>query len=391
MAINPRLMQAKIEGAATGKVPFVDLKAQLTEISKEVESGIKDVLGSCDFILGEKVKKFEREFADYCGVQCAAGVASGTEALHLSLRALGLGEGDEVITQANTFIATVLAISYTGAKPVLVDIDPRTYNIDIKKIEQAITKRTKAIMPVHLYGLPADMDGISEIAKRHNLFIVEDSCQAHGAVYNSKNGTKKRTGSIGDIAAFSFYPGKNLGAFGDGGAVTTNNVELSERIKMLRDYGQTAKYHHISKGYNSRLDTMQAAVLSVKLRFLDKWNLMRANHAKRYCEFLSGIPEVKLPSLPDDEQSHVFHLFVVRAEERDALKDFLSEKGISAGIHYPIPNHLQEAFKELGYRRGDFPITENYADEIISLPMFPELRFDQIRQVAQTIKEFYGR
>lgn len=375
----------------TLRVPFVDLRGQYEEIKADVGTGINEVLGRCDFILGSKVKEFEQEFSSYCGVKYASGVASGTDALHLALKALGVGEGDEVITQANTFIATVLAISYTGATPVFVDIDPETYNLDTSRLEQAVSERTKAILPVHLYGQTAGMDRVSEVAARHNLFVVEDACQAHGAYYHGGRGTK-RAGALSDIAAFSFYPGKNLGAYGDAGALTTENPELFEKIRLLRDYGQAEKYHHVVKGYNSRLDTLQAAVLLVKLKHLDRWNNLRISHAARYTELLDGIPELKLPRFKKSEKpEHVFHLFVVRAEERDGLIDFLNGRNISTGIHYPVPAHLHDAFKDLGYKKGDFPVTEKYSGEILSLPMFPELRDEQITHVATSIREFYGR
>ena len=373
------------------KVPFDDLRSQYKEIKKEVGQGIDEVLGRCDFILGAKVDEFEKEFARYCGVKYSAGVASGTDALHLALRAVGVKEGDEVITQANTFIATVLAISYTGATPVLVDIDPETSNIDTSWLESAVTERTKVILPVHLYGQTADMDKVSGIAARHNLFVVEDACQAHGAYYNGAKGSR-RAGSLGDVAAFSFYPGKNLGAYGDGGALTTENPEIYERIRLLRDYGQAEKYHHVVKGYNSRLDTVQAAVLLVKLKYLDKWNSLRVSHARRYMELLDGIPEVKLPGVAWNENTtHVFHLFVARVEERAGLIDFLNRRNISTGIHYPVPAHMHEAFKDLGYKKGDFPTTEKYSEQILSLPMFPELTDTQIMHVTTAIREFYGR
>ncbi len=379
--------QSGSSGEIEIKVPFVDLKAQYSAISHEIGGSVSEVLGDCDFILGRKVKTFERDFASYCGSLYALGVASGTEALHLALRALGIGPGDEVITQANTFIATVLAISYTGATPVLVDVDEETFNLDPSLLEMAITSRTKAVIPVHLYGRTGPLDEIKDIAERHGLAIVEDACQAHGAIYQGKIGAA-RAGTLGDIAAFSFYPGKNLGAYGDGGAITTDNIELYEKLKMLRDYGQVVKYHHQVEGFNSRLDTIQAAVLSVKLKYLDRWNRLRAEHAARYTELLSGITELKCPQLCE---GHVYHLYVVRVEERDGLAEYLSARGISAGIHYPVPNHLQPAFRRLGYAKGSFPVTEKLSGEILSLPIFPELQYRQIRHVANTINAFYGR
>lgn len=369
------------------KVPFVDLKTQYSSIASEIGGSVSEVLKDCDFILGAKVKAFEREFASYCGSTYSLGVSSGTEALHLALRALGIGPGDEVITQANTFIATALAISYTGATPVFVDVEEETFNIDPRLLEKAVTPRTKAIIPVHLYGRPAPLDAIKEVAARHNLFIVEDACQAHGALYSGEAGAA-RAGTLGDIAAFSFYPGKNLGAYGDGGAITTGDTELYVKLRMLRDYGQVVKYHHQVEGYNSRLDTIQAAVLSVKLKYLDRWNGLRADHAARYSELLAGIPEVRSPELCE---GHVYHLYVIRAQERGGLAEFLGSRGISTGIHYPVPNHLQPAFGRLGYAKGSFPVTERLSGEILSLPIFPELKYNQIRRVADAISDFYGR
>lgn len=369
------------------KVPFVDLKTQYSAISGEIGGSVSEVLQDCDFILGAKVRAFEGEFAAYCGSLYSLGVSSGTEALHLALRALGIGPGDEVITQANTFIATALAISYTGAIPVFVDIDEETFNLDPELLERAVTSKTKAIIPVHLYGRTGPIDEIRDLAARHNLSIVEDACQAHGAIYNGKAGPA-RAGTLGDAGAFSFYPGKNLGAYGDGGAITTDNAELYAKLRMLRDYGQVVKYHHQVEGYNSRLDTIQAAVLSVKLKYLDRWNALRFQHAARYMELLSGIPEVISPQLCE---GHVYHLYVVRAQERNGLAEFLNSRGIATGIHYPVPNHLQPAFGRLGYGKGSFPVTERLSEEILSLPIFPELRYGQIRHVADTIKDFYGR
>ena len=372
---------------ASVKVPFVDLKTQYGTISGEIGGCVSEVLQNCDFILGAKVRAFEKDFASYCGSTYSLGVSSGTEALHLALRALGIGLGDEVITQANTFIATALAISYTGARPVFVDVDEETFNLDPELLERAVTSKTKAIIPVHLYGRTGPIDEIRNLAARHNLSIVEDACQAHGAIYQGKAGPA-RAGTLGDIGAFSFYPGKNLGAYGDGGAITTDNAELYEKLRMLRDYGQVVKYHHQIEGYNSRLDTIQAAVLSVKLRYLDRWNNLRFQHATRYTELLSGIPDVRSPQLCE---GHVYHLYVVRAQERNGLAEFLNSRGIATGIHYPVPNHLQPAFGRLGYGKGSFPVTERLSEEILSLPIFPELHYSQIRHVADTIMDFYGR
>lgn len=380
--------QQRRSGLTVGvKVPFVDLKTQYSAISGEIGGSVSEVLQDCDFILGAKVRAFEGEFAAYCGSLYSLGVSSGTEALHLALRALGIGPGDEVITQANTFIATALAISYTGAIPVFVDIAEETFNLDPELLERAVTSKTKAIIPVHLYGRTGPIDEIRDLAARHNLSIVEDACQAHGAIYDGKAG-QARAGTLGDAGAFSFYPGKNLGAYGDGGAITTDNAELYAKLRMLRDYGQVVKYHHQVEGYNSRLDTIQAAVLSVKLKYLDRWNALRFQHAARYTELLSGIPEVVSPQLCE---GHVYHLYVVRAQERNGLAEFLNSRGIATGIHYPVPNHLQPAFGRLGYGKGSFPVTERLSEEILSLPIFPELRYGQIRHVADTIKDFYGR
>lgn len=385
-------MQIKTEAATKSvNVPFVDLRAQYASLKDDVEEAIKGVLARCDFILGDNVREFEEEFARYCGAKYAVGVASGTEALHLALRSLGMGENDEVILPANTFIATVLAVSYTGATPVLVDIDPGTCNMDPEKIEDALTEKTRAVIPVHLYGMAAPMDEIRYLAKKYKLFIVEDACQAHGALYYGAKDAQK-AGSIGDMAAFSFYPGKNLGAYGDGGIITTDNHDLCEKARMLRNYGQTVKYHHALKGFNSRLDTIQAAVLRVKLQHLDKWNGLRERHARKYSELLAGIPEVRTPYFDAGKKwSHVFHLYVIRARRRDDLAAFLKERGVFTGIHYPVPIHLQKAYKDLGCGKGAFPSTEEAAREILSLPMFPELTDGQITHVASSIRDFYKR
>lgn len=366
------------------KVPFVDLKAQYETIKTEIQSAIAKVLEKGDFILGEELKLFEEEFANYCGVKYCVGVASGTEALWLALLALGIKEGDEVITAANTFIATALAITMAGAKPVLVDIDPKTYNINPKLIEEKITEKTKAIIPVHLYGQPADMDEINKIAKKYNLFVLEDACQAHGASYKGK-----RCGSLGHAAAFSFYPAKNLGAYGDGGAVVTNSGEIAEKIRMLRDYGQKEKYRHLVRGYNSRLDTLQAAILRVKLKKLDEWNKKRMKAAEKYNELLKKT-EAVLPERASD-RTHVYHLYVIRTKHRNELQKYLEKKGVFTGIHYPIPIHLQPSFAFLKLKRRSFPIAEKYAEKILSLPMFPEITEQQIKYVAAEIKNFYGK
>lgn len=365
------------------KVPFVDLSAQYESINSEVNAKISGIIKNGDFILGEDLRQFESEFANYIGVKYGVGVASGTDALYLALLACGVKSGNEVITAANTFIATAIAISQTGAKPVLVDIDPNTSNIDAKKIALCITKHTKAIIPVHLCGRPVLMSEITEIARKHNLRIIEDAAQAHGALFPDN----KKAGACGDIACFSFYPAKNLGAYGDGGIVVTNDTNLAEKVRLLRNYGQKIKNQHFIMGFNSRLDNLHAAVLRIKLKYLDKWNNQRRENAKIYKELFGATPPVVLPNT--DNGDHIYHLYAVLAEKRDKLAEFLKTRGISTGIHYPIPIHLQECYKNLGYRQGDFPITEHYATHTLSLPMYPELSRDQIKWVVDSVKEFY--
>jgi dTDP-4-amino-4,6-dideoxygalactose transaminase len=364
---------------ATDTIPFVDLKQQYRSIQADVDAAIAGVLQRGDFILGGDVAKFEEEFAKFSGARHCLGVANGTDALKLALEACGIGAGDEVMTTAHTYIATVLAISQCGATPVLVDCEPNYFLMDVSKIEAAITPKTKAILPVHLYGQCADMDPILDIAKRHNLVVIEDACQSHGATYKGK-----RAGSIGDIAAFSFYPGKNLGAYGDGGAITTNRADLADKVKLLRNYGQRVKYEHLVKGGNSRLDTMQAAVLRVKLRHLDAWNIARANAAAMYGEALAG-KDLVLPRVAP-HGTHVFHLYVVRTKDRAGLMKALDAAGSQHGIHYPIPIHRQVAMADLGYGEGSFPVAEEIAPEILSLPMFPELTREQVDRVAAAVK-----
>ena len=366
---------------ANDKIPFVDLQMQYRSIKADVDAGIAGVLERGDFILGGDVSKFEEEFAAFCGTTYSLGVANGTDALKLALEACGIGAGDEVITTAHTYIATALAISQCGATPVLVDCEPNYFLIDTSKIEAAITPKTKAILPVHLYGQCADMDPILDIAKRHKLVVVEDACQAHGATYKGK-----RAGSLGDIAAFSFYPGKNLGAYGDGGAITTNNAELADKVKLLRNYGQRVKYEHLVKGGNSRLDTMQAAVLRVKLRHLEAWNTGRAHAAVMYGQALAGT-NLGLPRVAP-WGTHVFHLYVVRTKDRAGLMKSLDAANSQHGIHYPIPIHRQQAMADLGYGAGSFPVAEEVAPEILSLPMFPELTQAQVDRVAAACKGF---
>lgn len=363
-------------------IPLVDLKAQYNNIKKDVNLSIEKVLESAHYILGEEVEQFEKEFARFSESKFAVGVSSGLSALELGMRALRIGPGDEVITPVNSFIASSSAISFTGAKPVLVDCDENTFNIDVQKIEEKISKKTKALMPVHLYGRSAEMDQILEIAKKYNLMVIEDACQAHGASFKNN-----RVGSFGAIAAFSFYPGKNLGAYGDGGAITTNDEKTALKLKHMRNYGQTQKYHHDYLAWNSRLDAIQAAVLSIKLKYIDKWNKARRKNALIYNRLLQNLPII-IPKMPTDS-SHVFHLYVIRYKKRDNLAKYLNSKGISTGLHYPVPIHLQKAYNQLGYKKGDFPIAEKLASEILSLPMYPELTNSQIEYIGEQIKRFF--
>ena len=361
-------------------VPLVDLKAQYDAIQPEIDAAIQRVVSRTNFILGEEVASFEKEFAAFCGVDFCAGVASGTAALYLALLAYGVRPGDEVITTPHTFIATAEAISHTGARPVFVDIEPGRYNLDPTLVEVAITPRTKAILPVHLYGQPADMESILEIAQQHGLRVIEDAAQAHGAEYRGR-----RVGSWGDIACFSFYPGKNLGAYGDAGAIVTNDVKIADKVRLLRNHGRRDKYEHLVEGYGERLDALQAAILRAKLPHLDEWNEQRRGHANRYRQLLATLP-ILLPSEP----SHtipVYHLFVVRTSRRDEIQRHLRSQGIETGIHYPIPLHLQPAYRHLAYREGDFPLTEQAAREVLSLPMYPELSDEQITEIAEALRE----
>lgn len=366
------------------KIPSVDLKIQYLSIKQEIDSAIQDVIDKTDFISGKAVSIFEHNFADYLGVKGVAGVASGTSALQLAMLALGIGPGDEVITTAHTFAATAEAIIHVGAVPVFVDIDPRTYLINPDDVEKNINSKTKAILPVHLYGLSADMDELQAIAKKNNLWLIEDAAQAHGARYNGK-----ACGSMGVIACFSFYPGKNLGSFGDAGAVSSNNEELLFKVKQLRDHGRSAKYIHEIVGYGERLDTIQAAILDVKLRHLEKWNDMRRQNAKMYSELLKDLPVV-LPSVPTGLQ-HVFHQYVIRSNKRDLLLEYLKSFEIQVGIHYPIPLHKQPAFQDFIYHPLSLPEVESCTNEIMSLPMFPELTEDQINFVTSKISDFYTK
>ncbi|MBV8901360.1 MAG: DegT/DnrJ/EryC1/StrS family aminotransferase [Verrucomicrobia bacterium] len=362
-------------------VPFLDLKAHHQPILDEINRAIREVIDSNAFAGGPFVVDFESEFAAYCDASYAIGVGNGTEALWLSLLARGIGCGDEVITVPNTFMGTAEAITYCGAQPVFVDVDERTYTMDPARLEEAITPKTKAVIPVHLFGQPADMDPIVAIARKHGLFVLEDACQAHGAEYKGR-----KAGTLGDAACFSFYPGKNLGAFGEAGAVVTQDAELQERIRTLRDHGQVRKYHHKVVGWNGRMDGIQAAVLRVKLRYLERGNQLRRSHAARYGRALAGMEEVIRPIQAPDVR-HVYHIYAVRVPDRDEVMRFLTQKGIGCGVHYPVPVHLQEAYRDLGYAEGAFPVAERCAAEFVSLPMFPELTPTQVETVVQAVKE----
>jgi dTDP-4-amino-4,6-dideoxygalactose transaminase len=365
-------------------IPFVDLKAQYRSIKSEILPAIDSILESSQYILGKAVGDFERRFAEAHGVKHCIGVGSGTDALHAILWAIGVKPGDEVITVSHTFIATAEAISLTGARPVFVDIDPVTYTMDPALLKRAITPRTKAILPVHLYGQPAPMDSIVEIADQAGIPVVEDACQSHLAKYGGKS-----VGQFGIAAAFSFYPGKNIGAYGEAGGVTTNDNGLAEKIRMLRDHGQAKKYFHMMVGHNYRMDGIQGAVLGVKLTHLPAWTEARRRHAAGYAKRLQGVGDLVLPAEAPAAR-HVYHLYVVQSGRRDALQSHLARKGIKTGLHYPVPLHLQEAYAALGYKKGDFPITEQIAERGLSLPMFPELSEEQLDHVANAIKEFFG-
>lgn len=388
-------------------VPFLDLKIQFREIEREVLPMVKEAMENAAFIGGPQVNGFESEFAAFCDSKYCAGVNSGTDAIRFALMAAGVGPGDLVVTVPHTFIATTEAISQVGAKPVFVDIDPKTYNMDPNKLEDYLRKRLggisasnqppaprtqnpetrtqsrpKAVIPVHIYGQPADMDPILEIAGKHNLVVIEDACQAHGALYKGK-----KAGSMGLAGAFSFYPGKNLGAYGEGGAVVTGSEELANKVRMIRDHGQAKKYYHDLEGYNGRLDAIQAGVLRIKLRRLAEWNNARRRNAALYDELLRSIPGVTIPFQADYATS-VYHLYVILVDDRDSLQKYLGDKGVGAGLHYPVPLHLQKAYGSDGYKRGDFPVTESVASRLLSLPMFPELKKEQIEYVAASISEF---
>ncbi len=356
-------------------IPFVDLPAQFRVLKPEIDAAIGRVLENAQYILGPAVTSFEEDFAKFCRTSEAIGVNSGTSALHLSLLAAGVGPGDEVITVPFTFVATVAAIEYAGAKPILVDVEPEFLTMDPAKLETAITPRTKAIIPVHLFGQPADMDPILAIARKHGLVVIEDACQAHGSEYKGR-----RCGSMGQLGCFSFYPGKNLGAYGEGGAIVTSDPALAKKIRLLRAWGEETRYEHKYRGFNYRMDGIQGAILGVKLRYLEGWTEARRRNAAEYGRALAG-GAVRVPQERRDAR-HVYHLYVVRLQQRDVWRERLTQAGVQTGVHYPIPVHLQPAYRDLGYSAGDFPVCEHASTEVLSLPMFPELTPDQIREVA---------
>ena len=361
------------------RIPFLDVRAAYTELKDELDAALSRVADSGWFVLGKEVAAFESEFAMHCGVKHCIGVANGLDALHLILRALGIGAGDEVLVPANTYIATWLAVSYAGATPVPVEPDEKTYNVDPSRIEAAITSKTKAIIAVHLYGQPAEMDSINEIARRHRLKVIEDAAQAQGALYKNK-----RAGNLGDAAGFSFYPAKNLGALGDAGAVTTNDADLAEKIRLLRNYGSEKKYFNEVEGFNSRLDEIQAAVLRVKLPHLDEWNDRRRKVAASYLDEMTDV-DLTLPAVSENV-TPVWHQFVIRSRNRDELQKHLTNSGIETLIHYPVPPHLQKAYSGSKYKKGDFPISERIAEEVLSLPIGPHISREEIQQVISQLK-----
>lgn len=363
-------------------IPFVDLRAQCRDIKQDVLDAIESVIDSAGFILGKEVELFEQEFADFCGAKHCVGVANGSEALHLALRAYGIGTGDEVITAGNSFAASALAIRYADATPVLVDVDARDFNLDPECIERAITPQTRAIIPVHLYGQSAKMDEINAIARKHDLEVIEDACQAHGAEYHGR-----RTGTLGDVGCFSFYPGKNLGAFGDGGALVTNRDDIADKVRVLRNYGQRVKNQHEVLGYNSRLDTLQAAILLVKLSHLERWTNERRRAANKYGEVLGAVDGLILPE-EHPGLRHVYHLFVIRSPDRDGLQRHLQDRGIQSGIHYPHPLHHAQPFQAARTVPDGLPVCSEVASQILSLPMYPELTDEMIERVAAAIAEF---
>jgi len=370
------------ERSNTMKVPFLDLKIQFESIKHEIYFAIQKVCENCAFAGGPFVAEFEKAFASFCDTKHAVGVGSGTDAIWAVLVALGIGPGDEVITTPNTFMATAEAITFSGAKPVFVDIDERTYNINPELIESAITPQTKAVIPVHLYGQTADMDSILKIAAQNNLYVIEDACQAHGAEYKGK-----RAGSMGIAGCFSFYPGKNLGAYGEAGAIVTNNSDLAQKLNMFRDHGQQKKYYHSMVGWNARMDGIQGAILSVKLSHLNAWNEARRKNAQLYSKLLADVDGIITPAEAPCAK-HIYHIYAVRSQNRDTLISNLAKEDIHCGIHYPIPIHMQDAYRPLGYKQGSFPVAEKCVAELVSLPMFPELSQRQIKTVSDRIKNF---
>jgi dTDP-4-amino-4,6-dideoxygalactose transaminase len=364
-------------------IPFLDLKAQYQSIKSEIDAAVLGVLASGQYILGEEVVRLEQEFADFCNVKHAIAVNTGTSALHLSLLAAGVGPGDEVITVPFTFVATVSAICYAGARPVFVDVEPTTLTMDAAQLEAKITSRTKAIIPVHLYGQMADMDAIKAIADHYRIPIIEDACQAHGARYKGA-----RAGSIGTSGCFSFYPGKNLGACGEGGIVVTNSDDQAKTMRMLRDWGQEQRYHHLLKGFNYRMDAIQGAILRIKLRHLETWTEARRTHGRRYSSLLAGAKHLNTP-IEAAERRHVYHVYAIRSSDRDVLQRTLTAEGIQSGLHYPIPVHLQKAHADLGHQAGDFPVSEAAAREVLSLPIYPEMPAWHVDQVAAALEYAY--
>jgi len=365
-------------------IPYLDLRAQIQPLRAEIDAAIARTIDHTSFCLGPDVAQFEKDFAKFCGAEHCVAFNSGTSALHVALMLLGVGTGDEVVTTPFTFVATSWAISYVGAKPVYVDIDDTTFNLNPKLIEKAITPRTKAILPVHLYGQPFDVDAIQEICRRHRLPLLEDACQSHGAKWQGKT-----IGTFGEISCYSFYPGKNLGAFGEGGALVTNNAEFAKRARSLREHGSTVRYYHDEVGFNYRMEGIQGAVLGIKLKHLEKWTRERQRVAKRYAELLAGTP-LQLPREAAGAES-VWHLYVVRHPRRDELKKYLDANGVGCALHYPLPLHLQKCYASLGHQVGDFPVAEKAASECLSLPIYAELTDAQIQRVAQVVKEFFGK
>ncbi|MHA2052193.1 MAG: DegT/DnrJ/EryC1/StrS family aminotransferase [Candidatus Hodarchaeales archaeon] len=364
-------------------VPFIDLKAQLKKIRSEIERRFSNIIDNTAFVCGREVQKFEGTFSQLHEVKFAVGSSSGTDGNHIAMLSCDIGKGDDVIVPVNTFIATAEAISHSGATPVFIDVNEKTYNIDVDQIEERITPNSKAINPVHLFGQPADLKPIKEIANKKDIFVVEDAAQAHLAEYSDR-----KVGGIGQIASWSFYPGKNLGAWGEAGAVTTNDEKMYLKAKKMRDHGSGKKYYHDLIGHNYRMSEFQAAVLNVKMKYIENWTEMRRKNAEAYSERLADIEQVITPSELKNVK-HVYHLYVIRAENRDELQNFLKENGVASGLHYPIPLHLTQAYAHLGYKKGDFPVAEKLANEILSLPMYPELAEEQIDYVCEKIKAFY--